>query len=325
MNTEIIDYTKLAKIFVEKRSTMPILCYVAVVHDKMFTSNLEYSLICPANGLDTGMYHVDPFLKSEISVEDYPTVEPKEFKFVHSFTVELDKLDRSIAHASLDTGRFTLNSVCLSTRYGLLSTDGKRMFVERIDYKVVKDRTFLLPLIAAKKLSKVLKALKTSECKISVSLTHAKIVLKGDIQIYIRLIDGEYPEISAVLPDSTPKSSICFTPNKEHIKILSSWLKLQPTDKNHIDMYLGLKNNELTASWIPGEGALAKEMPVLLLASNCKLQPDFKIRLRVDQVIDALIPKESMTVNFYGSLRAIIFRSKDESFSLLMPCRDPRN
>ena len=149
-----------------------------------------------------------------LSADDYPALpsfEDREY-FSARADVLADMIDKTAFATSTDATRYHLNGVFfekLDTMMRMTATDGHRLsFVDNEVFKKTPDikRGIIIPKKGLAEVRKLLDLEDKEDNTIHLSVDRGYLFAKrGDVQLFVRLIEGEYPDYKPVIPSNTDK------------------------------------------------------------------------------------------------------------------------
>ena len=184
--------------------------------------------------------------------EDFPII-PK-IKKTHAFSVPIHELtpalEKVISSASLSEFKPELNGVFFKvsqTEYVIAATDTFRLAEKRIKHSGAKDGemiSFILPTKIAQEITRVFGS-DSKDIQFSIGENQIEIT-NGGVKIFSRLIEGVFPEYSAIVPKTfgtslyipkqefiqTIRSSSIFSSKLQDVKIDISQKKLEVSSEN---------------------------------------------------------------------------------------------
>lgn len=148
-----------------------------------------------------------------INPEEFPVLPTTEgFEF---FEIEAgilaEMIKKTIYASALEEGRFTLNGIFMektadSDGIRFVSTDGHRMALIDREVQGLKDfkleKGVILPKKGMSELEKLVSGVE-GNVKLGIKDNHIALMI-GETVIFMRLIDGEFPEYKRVIPENNP-------------------------------------------------------------------------------------------------------------------------
>ena len=139
-----------------------------------------------------------------------PTAEGFDFFEIDAPTLS-EMISKTIYAAATEEGRFTLNGIFMEKvadgeLLRFVATDGHRMAAIDREVQGMKNLKLSTGVILPKKgMTEVQKLLSGVEGKINMGVKDNHIALKvGETLIFMRLVDGEFPEYKRVIPEGNP-------------------------------------------------------------------------------------------------------------------------
>lgn len=135
----------------------------------------------------------------------FPTFSEFEFLSIEEKTLK-EMIDKTIYATSMEESRFSLNGIYLETdlldkkKLRMVATDGHRLAM--IDKKIFDEIPFTKNVIIPKKgFQEIRKILSNTDQKVFIGIFENNCVFKkGNITIFIRLMEGEFPDYKEVIP-----------------------------------------------------------------------------------------------------------------------------
>ncbi|OGQ35421.1 MAG: DNA polymerase III subunit beta [Deltaproteobacteria bacterium RIFCSPHIGHO2_12_FULL_43_9] len=262
-----------------------------------------------------------------LSAEDYPAIidfNQKKFVPIPATTIK-DMIEKTIFSTSNDETRYHLNGVYFSkikesgkSNVRMIATDGHRLsLIDKpleIDETLKVDKGVILPKKGLHELKKLLEE-DQGDFEIAIEENHA-IFKKEPLVLFMRLIDGEYPDCKQVIPKNNKKRIVVkreeFLHSLKRISLLSNEkskgvkFSIQPgmmkISSNHPE--LGEANEELMVDYQGEE---------IEIGFNAKYFMD------ILNVMDS----EEVSLELDGKLSPGVIKSnKDQSYTcVVMPMR----
>lgn len=256
--------------------------------------------------------------------EEYPQL-PK-LQTNDSFELPIDLLKSLIkqtvfAVSTMET-RPILTGVNIKLDGGNLTftaTDSHRLASREIP---VNDAPGQLPtvVVPGKSLNELNKILDDTEETVEISVTNNQILFRTkNLNFLSRLLDGNYPETSRLIPDQS--KTVLHVKTKELLSTIDRASLLAKEERNNV-VRLSTKGNgliEITSN-SPEVGTVAEEITVPSISGE-----ELKISFSSKYMIDALkaIEYEEVKVEFTGAMRPFIIRpaNEDPILQLILPVR----
>lgn len=144
----------------------------------------------------------------------FPEIDVKEFTHIQTEVIQ-EMIEKTIYSVSNDETRYHLNGVLLErtkqekgTKYRMVATDGHRLSL--IDKKIelteseAKGGGVIIPKKGLFELRKLLENAQGETLQMGIEGSHV-IVKKGKTELYIRLIEGKYPNYQQLIPTKTQR------------------------------------------------------------------------------------------------------------------------
>ncbi|GAA5416563.1 beta sliding clamp [Paraliobacillus ryukyuensis] len=202
-----------------------------------------------------------------------------------------------------------------------VATDSHRLASRKLPMEATSDQiNFTSVVIPGKSLSELNKILEDSEEKISISVTENQILFQTNHLYFLsRLLDGNYPETSRLIPDQS--KTIVYAKTKELLQAIDRASLLAKENRNNVVKLQTKENNQLEiTSNTPEVGEVVEG-----LSTVGKEGEDLKISFSAKYMIDALriIEEEQVKIEFTGAMRPFIIRPMDNNYilQLILPVR----
>ncbi|MBI2608549.1 MAG: DNA polymerase III subunit beta [Deltaproteobacteria bacterium] len=157
--------------------------------------------------------------------EDFPALpalKNNNFHVVASEKIK-DMIEKTIFSVSTDETRYQLNGVCFekvdSSHIRMVATDGHRLSMIDKDLSLSEEsglsKNIIIPRKGLTELRKVLESAQSGTGTFELGFDGNNIIVHQDeITLYIRLIEGEYPDYKQVIPKKSDKKILV---NREHL------------------------------------------------------------------------------------------------------------
>ena len=254
-----------------------------------------------------------------LSAKEYPSLPAIEGEFVRIASEDLAQmLDKVCFAMSTDDTRYHLNGVLLEkngSETNLVATDGHRLsFTKRaISMEKMRQDKIIIPRKAVNELRKLL----AQEKSIELSVSERHIFVKTEKQtLYIRLIDGNFPDYRRVIPQDNPiKIEI---PRDSLVGALKRVSLLANDRSKGVAFYFC--NNSLTVSSSNPEIGEAKE-DIEIDYKGSVLNIGFNAKYFLDVL--GVIPDDKVVVAFKDELSpCLVSCASEPGFkSVVMPMR----
>ncbi len=158
------------------------------------------------------------FKLATLPPEEFPEIEVPQSYNVKFLSSELDRAIRKVAYAvSRDEARYILTGVFLKSfgdKIHAVATDGHRLAV----YEITAEAEEFSAIIPRRSLSELRKLLRESE-EVGLLYKDNKLYFRlGDTLFWTSVIDGEYPDYLAVIPEGNPLK--CVVGKEEFVNAL---------------------------------------------------------------------------------------------------------
>ncbi|MFC4558489.1 DNA polymerase III subunit beta [Virgibacillus kekensis] len=199
------------------------------------------------------------------------------------------------------------------------ATDSHRLASREIP---VKDAIGDLPgiVVPGKSLSELSKILDDTEENVEISVTNNQILFRTKhLNFLSRLLDGNYPETSRLIPDQS--KTVLYVKTKELINTIDRASLLAKEERNNVVKLSTIGDNllEITSN-SPEVGRVAEEISVQSIEGE-----ELKISFSSKYMLDALkaIDNDEVKVEFTGAMRPFIIRpaNEDPILQLILPVR----
>ncbi|WP_182201669.1 DNA polymerase III subunit beta [Paraliobacillus salinarum] len=183
---------------------------------------------------------------------------------------------------------------------------------EQIDFKNV--------VIPGKSLSELNKIIEDNEDTITISVTENQILFQTKHLYFLsRLLDGNYPETSRLIPDQS--KTVIYAKTKELLQAIDRASLLAKENRNNVVKLQTKENDQLEiTSNTPEVGEVVED-----LSTDSIDGEELKISFSAKYVIDALkiIEEEKVKIEFTGAMRPFIIRPMDNEhiLQLILPVR----
>jgi DNA polymerase-3 subunit beta len=143
------------------------------------------------------------FKLQTLDPKDYPALTSDSYDAQPIETATLLKyLNRVIFASSSDDSRFNLNGIYFGVykdRPCVVATDGHRLSIQLLDKPIVNGNT-ILPKKAAEVIIRALS--QSKEDMVTIGRTDKQLIVTiGNVDVITRLVEGEYPDVSKVIPE----------------------------------------------------------------------------------------------------------------------------
>lgn len=256
--------------------------------------------------------------------EQYPEL-PK-LQVDDSFSIQTDLLKDLIrqtvfAISTMET-RPILTGVNITLQNQVLSftaTDGHRLASRKIP---LKETTMELSniVVPGKGLNELQKILDNTDETVEISTTNNLILFRTkNIYFLSRLLDGNYPETSRLIPENS--KTVLHVNTRDLLNTIDRASLLAKEERNNVVKLTTKDNNviEITSN-SPEVGQVAEELTIQSIEGE-----ELKISFSATYVIEALraIQSEEVSIDFTGAMRPFIIRPNNEDpiLQLILPVR----
>ncbi|HLS08929.1 DNA polymerase III subunit beta [Lentibacillus sp.] len=199
------------------------------------------------------------------------------------------------------------------------ATDSHRLASRRIPLEDINLNLSSI-VVPGKSLNELNKILDDNEERVEISVTNNQILFRTKhLHFLSRLLDGNYPETSRLIPDQS--QTVLQVKTKELINTIDRASLLAREERNNV-VKLTTKDNQLLqiTSNSPEIGQVAEE----LFAQSIEGE-DLKISFSSKYMLDALkvIDKDEIIIKFTGAMRPFIIQPTDDDsiLQLILPVR----
>jgi DNA polymerase-3 subunit beta len=254
-----------------------------------------------------------------------PVFEDKDYVEVNSALVR-EMIDRTLFAASTDETRYHLNGVFLesigSGLVRMVATDGHRLSF--IDRELIRDpkqadyfkNGIIIPKKGLIELKRLLDAKSKADSFKLVVDKNSLLVQLENIALFVRLIDGDYPDYEQVIPKKSPRR---FTAGRDEILASLKRASLFANEKSK-GVKLSIIDGQVTVtSSNPDLGEAKEELDVNY--SGDEVEIGFNARYLVESL--TVLDCEKVSLDFNDKLSAGILRpaGRDDYTYVVMPMR----
>ncbi|MBU5594439.1 DNA polymerase III subunit beta [Amphibacillus sp. MSJ-3] len=202
-----------------------------------------------------------------------------------------------------------------------VATDSHRLASRKIPIQIENDQlTFKNVVIPGKSLVELNKIIDDNDETITISVTENQILFQTkNLYFLSRLLDGNYPETSRLIPDQS-KTTI-LTKTKNLLQAIDRASLLAKENKNNVVKLETKSSNQLEiSSHTPEVGQVIEEVHTESIEGE-----DLKISFSAKYMIDALrvIESEYVKIDFTGAMRPFIIKPDNDEhiLQLILPVR----
>ena len=261
-----------------------------------------------------------------LSAEDYPAIPNyKDKKFFEIAPQDLQEMiSKTIFSVSNDETRYHLNGVFFEKpkkegdMVRMVATDGHRLSVINKHLDFSKELSFTRGVIIPRKgLSELKKLLEEEEGKYQIGFDANNVIIKKEKAVlFIRLIEGEYPDYEQVIPPASKKK---ITLNREKFLGALKRISLLSNERSRA-IKLTAKDNILEISTSNPEVGEAKE-EIEISYHGTALEVGFNAKYFID-VLNAM-ESEQVTIELNDKLSPGVMKAvgDDNYICVVMPMR----
>ncbi len=258
-----------------------------------------------------------------LSADEYPNLpQVNQERFIKLGTSTIsDLIKQTVFAVSKNETRPILTGVSVSIAEGgitFVATNSQRLAYSRklVDANILQ--ACVVPSLALHELLKLIG--KETSDTIELSMNEQFILFKtNEFTLYSRLIEGNYPETSGLLPIET--MTVITMNTKQLIKGIDRACLFASEWKNN-NIYLELNEETLTISSTSTEIGKIEETQVVM---NIEGHKNLKIACDGYYLLDALrsLDEEAVNISFSGSMKPILIRPvvKKDQLHLISPVR----
>ncbi|CQR45797.1 DNA polymerase III subunit beta [Paraliobacillus sp. PM-2] len=202
-----------------------------------------------------------------------------------------------------------------------VATDSHRLASRKLPIEISNDQVnFNNVVIPGKSLSELNKIIEDNDDKITISVTENQILFQTkNLYFLSRLLDGNYPETSRLIPDES--KTIIYAKTKELLQAIDRASLLAKENRNNVVKLQTRENHQLEiTSNTPEVGEVVEDLSTDGIEGD-----ELKISFSAKYVIDALkiIEEEQVKIEFTGAMRPFIIRPIDNEYilQLILPVR----
>ena len=201
-----------------------------------------------------------------------------------------------------------------------MATDSHRLAIRKATTSNNTNLSFSNVVVPSKSLNELSKILDGANREVQVTIEANQILFRiDDIILLSRLLEGTYPEISRIIPQTT-KTQITLQ-TKELLAAIERASLIAKDSKNNIIKFMTLDGERIEISSHSTE--LGKVTENLF---NCKINGDsIKISFNAKYAIDALrsIDSSEILIEFTGALSPFVVKplDHDKTLHLIVPIR----
>ncbi|MRH44409.1 DNA polymerase III subunit beta [Aquibacillus halophilus] len=202
-----------------------------------------------------------------------------------------------------------------------IATDSHRLASRRIPLeKQTQHLNFSSVVIPGKSLNELNKILEDKQDSVEISVTENQILFRTKhINFLSRLLDGNYPETSRLIPEQS--KTIVYGTTKELLQSIDRASLLAKESRNNVVRLQTKEKDQIEiSSNSPEVGNVVEELSAKSIEGE-----DLKISFSAKYMMDALkaIDNEQVKIEFTGAMRPFIIRpiDNDQILQLILPVR----
>lgn len=214
-----------------------------------------------------------------------------------------------------------VNMTLKDNQLDFIATDSHRLASRKVPINLSNDQlTFSNVVIPGKSLVELNKIIDDNKESITISVTENQILFQTkNIYFLSRLLDGNYPETSRLIPEQS--KTIVYTKTKELLQAIDRASLLAKENRNNVVKLQTKENNTLEiSSNTPEVGQVTEEVSTKTIEGE-----DLKISFSAKYMMDALkiIEEDHVQIEFTGAMRPFIIRpsDNDQILQLILPVR----
>lgn len=202
-----------------------------------------------------------------------------------------------------------------------VATDSHRLASKKLPLELDNQQLdFNNIVVPGKSLTELNKIIEDNDEKITISVTENQILFQTKHLYFLsRLLDGNYPETSRLIPDQS--KTIVYVKTKELLQAIDRASLLARENRSNVVKLQTKESNQLQiTSNTPEVGEVVEE-----LSTDGTEGEDLKISFSAKYVLDALkiIEEQQVKIEFTGAMRPFIIRPIDNDYilQLILPVR----
>lgn len=261
-----------------------------------------------------------------LSPEDYPSIPNYKDKKFYDIKPEIlqEMILKTIFSASTDETRYHLNGVFFEkpkkngSGVRMVATDGHRLSVINKDLEFSKELSFTRGVIIPKKgLNELKRILEEGEGIYQIGFDNSNVIIKKEkLVLFIRLIDGEYPDYEQVIPADSKKK---ITVDRESFLSSLKRISLMSSEKSKAVKLIAKKNTLEISTSNPELGEGKEEIEISY--DGTPIEAGFNAKYFMD-VLNAM-DSQNVTLEINDKLSPGVLRGVgDDSYvCVVMPMR----
>ncbi len=258
------------------------------------------------------------------SPEDFPTL--PDFSMTKAVPIYVKPLEEMLSHTlfavSTDETRYHLNGIYLDkgkgNKYFMVATDSHRLtYCEKELFETVPnfwEKGIIIPRKGAQELKKLLD-INNENWMVFLKNNHL-IFNSGDTNLYVRLIEGNFPDYKKVVPE---KSLLEVEMNKEELLVALRRMSLLVSEKTNA-IKLSISKNEMEISTSnPDMGTAREKIKVGFTGDSMEI--GFNLKYLMDSINGFSGEKATLFLNDSKKSGVIKISGNEGYFCVLMPMR----
>ncbi|WP_079509282.1 DNA polymerase III subunit beta [Mesobacillus jeotgali] len=235
--------------------------------------------------------------------------------------IHLREIVRKTAFAaSIKDTRQVLNGVLISfldNKIQCTATNSHRLAMSEIKMETSISGSFIIPLFSIREIVRLFKESET----VSIHVSDNYLVFESEyVSLYTRLIEGNYPNLSNIIPSESKTTITVFTRQLLEAIDRASLFTREERHSN-VKLELTIRGELRVASYSSNLGNTEETLKIINL-TGC---PEVLVTLNSNFLIEALksISGEEITMSFSGSMKPVIIKpnSNERHFHLISPVR----
>ncbi|MBT2681074.1 DNA polymerase III subunit beta [Bacillus sp. ISL-35] len=232
----------------------------------------------------------------------------------------LEMVKQTAFAASVNDSRQVLTGILitfLNNKIRCAATNSHRLSISELDFDTAIAGSYIVPLNTIREFIRLFNDSSTIAIHVS---DHYFVFESQDLSLYSRLIEGNYPDLSSIIP-SESKTSMILSTRKVLNAIDRASLFTRDSSRNNVKLNVTQEGRLRVASYSSDLGETEETIPIRELQGD----PEILISLNNSFLIDALksIPDEEIVMSFSGSMRPVVIKpnSDKQHLQLISPVR----
>lgn len=250
-----------------------------------------------------------------LNVDEYPSLP----KVNSDETVQLqanhlhEMVKQTVFAASVNDSRQVLTGISISflnNKLKCAATNSHRLSMSELDFESPIAGSYIIPLNSIREFIRFF-----NDSTVTIHVSENYFVFESqDLSLYSRLIEGNYPDLSSIIP-SESKTSMILSTRKLLNAIDRASLFTRDTSRNKVKLSVS-EGRLMVASYSSDLGGTEETIPIRELEGN----PEILISLNNSFLIDALksISDEEIVMSFSGSMRPVVIKPNSDKQHLQM-------